>query len=663
MKSYKPLLWPAFLLCMINVANAQVNDSAAAEIDPQIENNRVKFGSILRPLRQIAGAPASYYSYFWEFGDGAYSFEKEPVHIYKDTGEYDIRLYATNNYDDGKKPNMRPRRVRVNKRSMLAENKTPAFFNGDGSLEIKSNQMPKPGEDMVLLVGYRNRSGNSALGLSGSIMLLYNEKQFHQNSFDISDVRSYNQEKSIGFETMMAWMPESDMIEERESNTPGLFTASGNEHAPVADRRQMMQRIKQQMNNFRQHNIWRIDNVQRGEEKFLFVTINTLPDMIKDTNAVVTITGLFVPDDPSMEMEEFNLELQIVASHDPNRMMLKNKKLNYRFTGRNKENAYKVQFQNTGKGPAKKVAITITVPGLLNTSSIEVVDMKPACSWCNTNSGTQSCIDTVVTKDSIQFIFNNIYLPGTQQDGVNDPDSTKGFIKYRIRFGKKTHKQPFESRAAIVFDKNEPIYTNRSKGSFKKGISPGIMIGFGSVPGNIPADIASKNYSLGFTVSEYAAFRSYFQCELFLKSYRSFEQFVSHRQGGDTILNGAAYKVEYRDSYRKVKITSMEVVPLEFKYNLSSFAAVGAGALVAAEVSRNTTNYMRALVNNPNGTGQFLLEGETDKQNESFATFRGALFADAQLGMVRAGPAVGIRYLHYFNPSYQNIMLYASWKF
>src|SRR4051812_36360953 len=110
MKSYKPLLLPALLLCMIDSAKAQVNDTTAADIDPQVENNQVKFGATLRPLRQIAGAPSSFYSYFWEFGDGSYSFEKEPVHLYKDTGDYDVRLFATNNYDDGKKPNTRPRR-------------------------------------------------------------------------------------------------------------------------------------------------------------------------------------------------------------------------------------------------------------------------------------------------------------------------------------------------------------------------------------------------------------------------------------------------------------------------------------------------------------------------------------------------------------------------
>jgi PKD repeat protein len=662
MISYKPLLWPVLLLCMIGTAHAQINDTAAAGIEPQIENNKVKFGATLRPLRQIAGAPASFYAYFWEFGDGSYSFEKEPVHTYKDTGDYDVRLYATNNYDDGKKPNTRPRRVRVNNRSMVAQNKTPVFFTGDGSLEIRSNQMPKPGEDMVLLIGYRNKS-NSASAVSGSVMLLYNEKQFSQNCFDISETRSYHQEKPVTLESMMAWMPNTDIIEEHPLKNNSLFTVASSTNAPVIDRRQMMQQVKQEMNLFRKHNIWRVNNVPKGEEQFMFVTINTLPEMISDTNAVVTISGLFIPDDPSMDMEKFNLELQVVASHDPNRMMLKNKKLNYRFTGKNKENAYKVQFQNTGKGPAKKVAITITVPGLLNTTSLEVVSMKPACAWCHTTTGNQSCIDTIVTKDSIQFIFNNIYLPGTQQDGVSDPDSTKGYIKYRIRFGKKMHKLPFQSSAAIVFDKNEPIYTNRSTGSFKKGISPGIILAFGSTPGKVPAELARQQYSLGFTVSEYAAYKKYFQWELFLRADRSFERFVIRRQGGDTIINGASYKVRYRDNYEKIKVASIEAVPLQLRYNLASFVSAGIGTLVSAEISRKTNSNERALVSDPNGTGTFTLEGETGNQKESFTTVRGAFFADAQLGRVRTGPAIGVRFLQYLNPSYQNIMLYASWKF
>ncbi len=68
--------------------------------------------------------------------------------------------------------------------------------------------MPKPGEDMVLLIGYRNKS-NGAASVSGSVMLLYNEKQLSQNCFNLADARTYHQEKPLAFETMMAWMNNS----------------------------------------------------------------------------------------------------------------------------------------------------------------------------------------------------------------------------------------------------------------------------------------------------------------------------------------------------------------------------------------------------------------------------------------------------------------------
>ncbi len=45
MTSYKPLLLLTLLLCMIGSVKAQTNDTAAAEIIPQIENNQVKFGA------------------------------------------------------------------------------------------------------------------------------------------------------------------------------------------------------------------------------------------------------------------------------------------------------------------------------------------------------------------------------------------------------------------------------------------------------------------------------------------------------------------------------------------------------------------------------------------------------------------------------------------
>lgn len=656
------LLFTAFLLLTgLQMLQAQ-DDTAAAQIEPVITDNQVKFKSLLRPLRQIAGAPEAFYSYFWEFGDGTYSFEKEPLHHYKDTGLYQVRLYATNNYDDGKKPPTRPRPIPVKKREMLAANTMPSFFKGDGSLEIKTNQQPRPGEDMVLLVGYRNRPGSATATTSGSVMLLYNEKQFNSNSFDLSDVRAYNSERSIKLDSLMAYAPAEEYLMPEQETRQGLFSVSADSYTPPPDRQQLKQFLNQEMSAFRAHNIWRVSDVKPGEEKFLFISVNTLPEMIKDTNAVVTIEGLFIPDDPALDVETFALELQIVASHDPNRIQLKRRRLSYRFTGKNRDNIYKIQFQNTGKGPAKKVAITVTIPGMLNATTVDVVDMKPACTWCDSARVGQSCIDTVITKDSIQFIFNNIYLPGTQQEGVNDPDSTQGFVRYKMRFTKKIKKLPFTSRAAIVFDKNEPVYTNRSVGKFRKGISPGIIIGYNMNVGSRKAAISPGQYHIGFSVSEYAAYRQYFQWELYLQPGRQFENLGTRRVGGDTVINNIPYKVEYRETYERVTIFSAELVPLHFRYNLSSFASLGAGGLVGTEISKTTNRYVRTKMAQPNPTDTDIDEGELGKRTEDWTSFRGAVFGDLQLGRVRAGPAAGIRFLQYFNPSHQRMVFYLSWK-
>lgn len=658
------------LLLLSQLAMGQLNDTLPAVVEPQIEDNRVKFTSQLRLLRGIAGAPAPFYTYFWEFGDGTYSFEKEPQHVYKDTGDYPVRLYATNNYDDGKKPPTRLKRVKVEKKTMLAANMAPAFFKGTGSLEMITNQQPRPGEDMVLLLGYRNKSGSQQTAVSGSVMLLYNEKQFAQNSFDMAEARNYHQEKSIGLDSLLAYASAEEWgmqavaasYKEYDDRKKGLFTASGGSPVPFADKPQLKQFLKQQMEGYRKHHIWRVEAVQQGREQFMFLSLNTLPEMIKDTNAVVTVTGLFIPDDPSLDVEQYSLELQIVASHDPNRIMLRNRRLNYRFTGKNRENIYKVQFQNTGKGPAKRVAVTVTIPGMLNTATVELVDMKPACTWCDSAYANQSCIDTILTKDSIQFIFKNIYLPGTQQEGISDPDSTMGYVRYKLRFGRKMKKQPFTSRAAIVFDKNEPVYTNRSIGRFKKGLSPGIIVGYNTIPGKVPVDIAPQNYVLGFSLSEYAAYRNYFQWELYLQQSRTQESYAGRSQGGDTMINGVGYKVEYRDYYRKQKVLSIEGVPLFFRRNLTAWLAAGAGALVAVDVERAITPVVETWVQRANNQGLTLFKGEQERQLESFTNWRGALFADVQLGMVRTGPGVGFRFLQYMNPSHQRIFLYASWK-
>jgi hypothetical protein len=62
------------------------------------------------------------------------------------------------------------------------------------------------------------------------------------------------------------------------------------------------------------------------------------------------------------------------------------------------------------------------------------------------------------------------------------------------------------------------------------------------------------------------------------------------------------------------------------------------------------------------GGGTPMLITSNEKRNKWFSDYDVALFADLQYGKVRAGPAGGIRYLHYFRFPQNALLLYAMWR-
>src|SRR3546814_12528777 len=120
--------------------------------------------------------------------------------------------------------------------------------------------------------------------------------------------------------------------------------------------------------------------------------------------------------------------MQIVVSHDPNKASVNNRLINYRFLGKEKELKYKVRFQNTGKGPASLVDIGVPLSEMVALSTIRIVDQYPECVPCLEAYAGQSSLNTVITTDSVHFIFRNIYLPGTRQQGINYADLTRGVM-------------------------------------------------------------------------------------------------------------------------------------------------------------------------------------------------------------------------------------------
>lgn len=640
-------------------------DSLPAEIEVLQDDNKASLKGLLRPLRQIAGAPEAFYSYYWEFGDGTFSFEKDPVHVYKDTGDYDLRLFATNNYDDGRPPTSKPRRIKVKKRSVLAAaDNNAGFFKKGGMIEMKINRMPRPGEEMVAVLGYRNPLESGVQKASGSLLVFFNEKQFKKDNFELADARTYHREHKTSMDSLLAMLPSHEL--DMSDTYASIKGPSANIAIDPSRKTAFESMLMQTQSLFRQQQIWRFDDLNKGEEKFLFLTLQTTPEMIKDTNAVVTITTIFVPDDAALPLEQFDMEMQIVASHDPNRMQLRNRRMNYRFVSKSKELSYKVQFQNTGKGPARKVVIGVAVPDRLNSSSLEIVDYSPKCVLCDSAYERQSCLDTIVRKDSIFFVFNNIYLPGVRQEGVNDTDSTKGFIRYRVRFQKEMKKLPFKSQASIVFDKNEPVITNHSTGRWAPGLS---LVGIAGYGMSFTSDTGRKDprdLVIGVGLSPYSPYRIYIQPEIYFNFRQKTETLVeASRIGRDTSIGDRKFVIRGRQRFAVRSAVLFDVVPVHVRYNLNRFIGVGLG--VQASVTAFAKEYERRVIflteTGTNIPVDTTVERNTKADHKNFRTYNSAIFADLNIGLARVGPALGVRYQYFLEAPRSRLFVYATWRF
>ena len=532
--------------------------------------------------------------------------------------------------------------------------------------------MPKPGEDMMLILGYRNKPESGLASLNGTLTVLYNDKEFLKDDFQLVETRAYHQEKKTVIDKQGTFAA----LRQGLSDNP-FYALNGGPRIPEFDSALMDEEgtalIREQMSAFRTAESWKFDNLKSGEEKFLFMQFRTTPEMIKDTNAVVRLTGMFVPDNPMAAAEFFTMELQIVASHDPNKMMLKNSRMNYRFTGKKKQLTYKVRFQNTGKGPAKKVDVGVAIAEVLDMNSIRILDSKPKLIMADSAYVNQSAMDTVHTADSVHFVFKNIYLPGMQQKGVKDADSTMGYIEYSIGFKEKPKKLPFKSGAAIVFDKNEPIYTNRAAGRYKMGLSPGIVAGYGFPfeSGNTPFS-GQRNITIGATLAPYAPHRYYWQVEIYASSFAEKEYLLESTQGDGTIVpvlvdgKRVEGRLRYADSTANTKVVTINIVPLQLRYNFNKYIGAGLGTLVSLNIDKQSTPAKEAVydVLGANGvTNAVTFKESFAKVKDRYGDFQNTLFADVQVGKVHVGPSLGFRYLFTLQHTNNRLITYLTWKF
>ncbi|WP_461302847.1 DUF7849 domain-containing protein [Aureisphaera sp.] len=632
----------------------------SAPVFYDVLGNRVNFRADMPPLNQIAGAPKAFYTYYWEFGDGDYSFKEKPEHAYKKPGNYSVKLWSTNNYDNGKPPESRPEKVSVNfnvdEQTDVASTEDGSPFTGEEDLWVKTNREALPDQEVVLITSYKNTKDYVT---NGKLYLFYNDTQFKDNNFVLEDTRMHHGEQ-ISNEILFAHA--------KEPNDSKSYWASDGDELVIkkmalqdtTKRTILPATLEESKENYREYQVIEFQDMQPGEERNLFRTLKTTPEMLKDTSAIVTLRSIYVPDENYGNHTVKDTELEIVTSHDPNKMSSSGTIMNYRWI-RNKKVKFKVRFQNDGEGPANTIRLEVDTPEMFDKSTLEVLDMYPKCRICPKQEVNYSCLDTILEKDKIIFTFKKIYLPGTAQKGVTEKDSTKGFVRYRMKFGKDFHKKKTRSRTAIYFDKNEPILTNYSTTRFLPGISIGAKAGYIFNP-----DLDnSKEYFVGATISPFKSYRGYLQAELMF-SAKSFDDFKNFETINTNDI-GISEIVRFTEANEEKGITTY-LVPISYRYNLNNFLAVGAGVQLKLDLSTNCISET---------TGEFSLnipgEGEIRDEtrdtfqriecDESFTNFQSGVFVGANIGGARIGPSVGARYVFNFNEPTSQVQVYGIWKF
>jgi len=649
----KPQLSIFFILFSIySIGQTKVKDTITrrANIGFTQNGNQVIFKPETPPLIPIAGAPKPSYSYLWELGDGHYSKEAEPKHVYKKKGNYTTRLAVTNNYDNGKPPATRPKKVAVNDITDTNFNDIASIADQNGFAIIK-NCDPIPDQEMVVVVSYQNLENYVS---NGKLYLFYNEKQFKHNNFELSDFRTYAGEREIKENLVAA-------VDDLNDSNNFMASAEGNfktkKYRNTTTEEDLDASLLNANKTYHNVSILEFNDANPGETRNVFYTFKTTPEMIKDTSATVTMRGIFVPNRSYKNHKVKNLEMEIVTSHDPNKMGSNGRFMNYRLV-RFKRVNFKTRFQNNGEGPARKIRLETDIPDMFDKKTFQIESMYPECPICpKGEESTISCLDTIIKQKQIIFTFKNIYLPGSEQKNVHEKDSTKGFVKYSMKFGEDFHKVKTKSRTAIIFDKNEPIITNYATTRFLPGISIGAKAGY-----NLYPDLEnSTSYFVGATISPFKSYRFYWQVE-WENALNKYDSDISVLT--ETVLNPNGQKQLQRVTTSTENKNVNWEVPVLIRYNINNYFGVGAGIQANFDVS-SQQNYNRTIDLFEGDSDKYIINtrSESSSSKESFTNFKTGLLLDFTAGFARIGPSLGARYVINFEQNFNYFQFYGIWKF
>ncbi len=657
-----------YLIILLNIKQLIAQDTLLVKRDTfpsRIETNfldsTIKFTPYIRPLEPIPGGRKAYYTYLWDFGDGHFSTLESPEHQYEKAGEYDVSLYIVNNYDNGPRPKKPKTKVKVESRLASGKAKPTTFeqqfFKSNGIFQLYKNANALPGEDMSIVVGVKPQAEN------GKILILTNEKSINPTGFVLANQSQYFQEKlnqelnKEDFQRLWANV-KSTKISQSGSPDYGVIEEINFEGQQAS---KFFNSLLDEYNTVSEYDI----SAAADQTQFSILNIDITPEMLADTNAIVTVTGIYIAD--GMDPIVHKMDIPIIKSHDPNKMSVRPALIDYRLQFKKKTMTYKVQFQNDGEGDAKNIRLEMFFPQQVNTKTFKLLNLYPGCDTCKTEQDLGCYTYQLEGDNKIIFNYKGIALPGTASPILTDQDSSKGFIRFTLQTHKKLQNKSLPSYTDIYFDKNEPITTNKAVTRFRPGLSPLVFLGLNAPVRNADDEIGklSKGLTIGVGLAPIAPYKKpYWQVELYASTFSEKRSQFYERATGEVQVpdeNGKLtyYKFQGMDTAFQKKYIALQI-PVQIRYNISRYFSAGIGALVKTNVNTKHDQTLTYHIQGASGTMSTYQQALTlEKEKRSALLF--SPLVDINIGRAYLGPAFGIRY-HYDKTYKNNLNFYLMWR-
>ncbi|MEZ4774597.1 MAG: PKD domain-containing protein [Bacteroidia bacterium] len=619
------------------------------------------------PLKPVGGTVQPKWLYFWEFGDGHYSEEESPIHIFSRPGEYVVNVCLTPAYslDRGKKFTQS---VQISKSGTTPPEKSYPLLTPVSAIRLTSNNNELVmREEMQLVVHYLPPPGYS----SGKIVLAFNEKLSTRKSFRYLSSRTYSGEKEI------ADIYADPSVKANPEYLSYLESQAGEYQSVVA---------------------YAYTSGSSAKPARLFVSLQVESPHV---GTEIGIRAFFIPDKGPIRKAgtSFTKTMMILASHDPNRITVIPRTIEYPVSV-DTSILYRVFFQNKGEGNANGIRVRVNIDPALNPDSLEVLEATIASEFCppcaDSLAERASCLEIEKQKGFVDFVFKNVRLAGTKGAETLRNQTTKGEIVYRIKplaaEGTKAPEVPdvdaFFTRAAIKFDtEDDTIYTNLIDIQVRQR-TIGIKVGY-NLGRNLSELIASandlSNIFAAVTFADNPVHKGKaFESELAYSGYRFMraksQLYISEDDPfrRDSIRTDLSINLYYLDVLAQSRFHFNDWVGIGFGGGFSTLLA-GAGQYEAKLKKGQSVQ----TVNQEVRTGLLFLGKQYDTlsfpagekfdpeiRNNPGSYLAMNMFAEMTLGKVNRGPMVGFRYgsrfqngLFDFSFARQNFMqVFFQWK-